>query len=351
MKTNTVQLHKKVKYLLDQPHSPRFRTGTIDDAINDAIERIVMNRFIPEQSQEGNRGFQRNRVIRDELRPFVQRTSTSARDWKGMSPNGDVEYLFRQYHYYQIIAFDTHDAVDVLALQAIGAPTVLVESTLTLVLNQEFMANSDADIEFTGSGMTFIQSVPTIRYHEQEKMLIGASLPEEYGYYALLRLTINGVKVDPFEITYEQLAMVMQDPFMRPSIDFPPRTYHFESKDGFKFIYGDRGVVTDVELFYLSRPLRVKYGKERLLSSLSQGTDVILGQEEAVIVAGGVTYEYSYGDEFTVPASITSGSDASVVVGTVNSDLPETLVREVVSEAAKILLVTVEKFDKAQHTK
>lgn len=348
MRTNTVQLHKKVKYLLDQTNSPRFRVDQIDEAINDAIDQIMFERFKPESPQDTQRGFQRNRILRDELRPLVKVLSTSTRVWEDpIVSNGTTPILFEKKYYYYISALGSLTVDEENNLKSIGAPVDAM--TGDIVTDLEFEPVNEMAITIADTAFTVHRSKVFLKYDPSTRTLLSDYFPADYNYLALIRIKVSGVTADPFEITYEQVATVMQDPYSRPSIDMPPRTYHFEANDGYRFLTGDRGVITEVEFYYLSKPVRVKYGKEVPITQAAQGEIVILGQEQAVITYSGINKELSYGDEFSVPAGVAPSSTV-IVKGTVNSDMPDSLVREICSRAAKILLVTVENFNKATQT-
>lgn len=341
MTTNTVQLHKKVRYWLDQSRSPRFLLNQIDDAINNSIDDIMKERFIPESPQDSERGFQRTRVLRDELRPLVKKVSTSQRSWTVLAHNGiGNKYSFVKGYYYRVDVIGSASTTDITNLIAFGAPS---DGGGSIVIGQEFEANATGDATVTAADMQISYSICYLKLDSVNNVLLSEWLPSDYNYYALIRLTVNNMLVDPFEITYEQKAMIDQDPFLRPSIDYPAKTYHFESNEGFKFEIGDRGIITNVELFYLSYPVKVKYGKEKVINTVSEGTSVILGQNE--VTQNDVYYEF--GDAFTVPAT-PNPATTIVITGTVNSDMPESLVNEIAKRAAKNLLLIVERSDKAQ---
>lgn len=347
MQTNTVQLHKKIKYLLDQSNSPRFRTDQISEAINDAISIVMMNRFKPESPQDPNAGFQRNRILRDELRPLVKKISTSFRDFRIMTTDSGGWFQIKTRNYYKVVTFDGTDTVAKDRLIATGAP---VNESGDVILNLEYKAIQPREVKSV-QPLQIAESIPLIDFDVETNTLLANSFPADYNYLSMLRITVNGIVADPFEITYEQVATVMQDPYSRPSIDMPPRTYHFESNDGYQFITGDRGIITEVEMYYLSKPVKVFYGKEKTFAPVPAGSRVILGQERVLLKNGANAYgEFGYGDYIITPAN-PSPQTTVVVTDTINSDMPESLVREIVSEAAKILLVTVENFNKAAQTK
>lgn len=81
MAKNIVHLHERVKFWLDITRTPRFKTNTIDNAINIAVNDILINRFKPSieaDTQQKNlelKGFQRSNQLRDELKPLVKVTS------------------------------------------------------------------------------------------------------------------------------------------------------------------------------------------------------------------------------------------------------------------------------------
>lgn len=347
MRTNTVELHKKIKYLLDQSNSPRFLVDQIDESINDAIDHIMIERFKPESPQDTQRGFQRNRILRDELRPLVKMVSTSMRDWsheKEVSIGGVI--YFQAKTLYKFIGVGTLTPTEIANLKLAGAP---FDEFDTLILDLEFEPQYPISVTISNIGTSYIYSPIAIKFDAETNTLLSEYFPEDYNYLALIRIKISGITADPFEITYEQVATVMQDPYSRPSIDMPPRTYQFESNEGYKFLTGDRGIITDVEFYYLSKPVKVKYGKETTLSEINAGESIILGQQNAQVTGTNFNESLFYGDEFIVPAAALPANTV-VVENTVNSDMPDSLVREICSRTAKILLVTVENFNKAQQT-
>jgi hypothetical protein len=341
MITNTVQLHKGIRFRLDLSKSPRFRNQDIDIAINDAIDTILRNRFVSQGPDDPISGFQRSRILRDELRPLVKMVSLSQRNYIVKSKVGagsDTLSLIKGY-YYRILSLDLLEDIDVLAeLISVGAPT----SDDEIVLNEEFEALYDTSVTVQ-SETSIAESKPLLKYDYLNNVLLSDWLPSDYNYYAIIRLTVNdNIKIDPFEITFEQLAQIRTDPFMRPKVSYPPIAYQYESGKGFHFDVAN-AVVTDIELYYLSRPVKVFYGIEKQISSVVDGTEVILGQRYAV--QDGILR--NYGDAF-IKKGVPSPENTIVLIETVNSDMPESLSREVIEEATKILLLVVEKNDKAK---
>lgn len=77
MKANIILLHERVKFWLDVSRSPRFLPKQVDTAINVAVDEIIKDRFIPNTpaNKEGIldiKGFERTRLIRNELAPIVK---------------------------------------------------------------------------------------------------------------------------------------------------------------------------------------------------------------------------------------------------------------------------------------
>ena len=77
---NIVQLHYKVQFYLDSVQSPRFNPDKIDDAINAAINDIILDRYdnIRKNQREKNYGFQTSQRLRDELSTLVNQSGTVA---------------------------------------------------------------------------------------------------------------------------------------------------------------------------------------------------------------------------------------------------------------------------------
>ena len=270
---NIVLLHERVKFWLDITRSPRFSPKQVDNAINIAINEIVKNRFEPSITngkQQGTielKGFQRNKTIREELKPLV----------KHFHPNS---------------------------------------------FTNNIILNSDS---------TFI----TI---------------SDYGYYTLFEIKLTGktgtnaenksITVYPIEVIQEKFDMISKDPYERPTIVDPTRTYFTEDSLGYTFFLGDMGnyevLPTNVKVSYLAIPLTVFYGFETTVGAVTNGTNFIVSQEAGTVYS----VMQKIGTEIT---SMGAAGTTKVVYGYQSSDIPDVLFDEIAKIAANILLATIGK--------
>jgi hypothetical protein len=75
---NIIQLHQKVKFIIDHKFSPRFRLSDYDDAINTCIGQIVKDRIGNIKQPGKPYSLQSSELLRDELYTLVKNSSPLA---------------------------------------------------------------------------------------------------------------------------------------------------------------------------------------------------------------------------------------------------------------------------------
>lgn len=75
---NIVQMHFKTEFFLDSVRSPRFNIDKMDNAINSAINDIVLDRYHNIRAQPKEYAFQTSQRLRDELSRLVKKATVSA---------------------------------------------------------------------------------------------------------------------------------------------------------------------------------------------------------------------------------------------------------------------------------
>jgi len=168
-----------------------------------------------------------------------------------------------------------------------------------------------------------------------------ADFPEKYRYLLGVEIEVNSKMKDwTAPITYDDLFILKKDPYQRPSQDYPYNFYHIESNDGLEFYYDKNATdnITYARMFYISQPVSVYFGEK--ITAVTPETSVIAYTQ---CEYSGTTY--NPGDEFTMTAgtSLTSGT---AVKGFVNSDLPVSLHEDIVEDAAMILNMDIENYNK-----
>jgi hypothetical protein len=169
-------------------------------------------------------------------------------------------------------------------------------------------------------------------------------LPSDYRYLVALEYQVNGVAKDfSVPITYDERTVLEKDPYMRPSKDFPYNFYHVESSSGLECFYGQvaNDVLDYARIMYIADPTTVYKGVSFSTSkSFGVSTQVIA---DSICVYSGTTY--NPGEQFTMTAgtNLTSGT---AYYDFVNSDMPNSLQDEICDNAAKVLNMDIENFDK-----
>ena len=174
---NIVQLHHKTLFYNDSQLSPRFKKAQVDDAINSAINTIILDRYDNIKKAEKDYSFQTSQRLRDELSSLVKQP-----------------------------------AADIAAVTGV-LPRTSFPTDYSLLLSCKILI----------SGTTWINAIP---------------------------------------LTYDELNIVEQDPFRRPSIEYPQRIYRIEREDGLEIIIGEIGEVTQGKIWYLATPTIVTLGTE-----------------------------------------------------------------------------------------
>ena len=143
----------------------------------------------------------------------------------------------------------------------------------------------------------------------------------------------------PKPITFEELSMLQKDPFVRLDGHYPYNSYYMEQSGKFKFYAGFKP--DKVVISYLLKPVSVFYGYETTIGVVPSGTSTIIAQESCTIN----NVNYKMGDVLSRPV-VVDNTSALVVIGSVNSNLPESLFDEIARNAAAMLLLSVGKKDR-----
>jgi hypothetical protein len=253
----------------------------IDNAINVAIGDIIKNRFVPstQMNQDGTQ----------DLKGF-QRTNTIREE-----------------------------------LRTLVKSTMLVASSITTFRSTQTILNADIT-NATSDGTD--QGSPCT----------------DFSYYTLFEIELsNGEKLYPIETTQEKLDFMIKDPYQRPTLEAPSRTYFIENATGYKFYIGplDALTIDHVTIYYLSAPVEMYIGQEIVLSA-SGGVDTICFQETATVKnSSNANISVKIGDVITYTAN-NSASTVKVVKGYVSmTTIPDMLFDEIAKVAAGHLLMIV----------
>lgn len=179
--------------------------------------------------------------------------------------------------------------------------------------------------------------------------IVGADLipyptADNYLYYLLLFVTINGVEDYSKPTSFDTVGPLLDNPFTKPTT---VKSYFNEQSNGLKLYFGSTGTFSAYKLWYLKNPNIVSIGNE--VNQVAQGDPIVNGDtyyvyEEAVYDS--ITYYEgaTFVGNITAP-TLTSGLviPASVVV---NTELPINLHEEICVKAAAILSGTVEDYNK-----
>jgi len=167
------------------------------------------------------------------------------------------------------------------------------------------------------------------------------SLPSDYRYLVGLYIEVNNIAKDwCAPITYNDLAILKKNPYQRPSQDFPYNFYSIESSNGLECFYNKQSndTLDRAKIFYISEPVNVylgtRYGPNTTTGSMIAYTDCVYDS---------VTYRK--GTAFTI-INASLHTVGTAVKGFVNSDLPISLHDEIIEEAAAVLNMNIENFNK-----
>jgi len=189
----------------------------------------------------------------------------------------------------------------------------------------------------------------------QPDLVPSAGFPTDYMFMLILEAIISGQTINTIPITYDELNVIELNPYFRPSITWPQRIYRIESNDGAKIKFGDRGMLTSANMYYIAKPAKVSIGTEESTGTVTfyAGTSVIAYVDSVLNLynAAGVligTYDLAEEEKYTVAGGVDHVilSSGIVYYNFTECDLPEALHEEICRKAAKILSGNVENYNR-----
>lgn len=170
------------------------------------------------------------------------------------------------------------------------------------------------------------------------------AVPNDYYYYLLLYITIDGVEQFCKPTTYNEIGPLFDDPFAKPTTVKP---YFTQQSNGFRLHKGTSGAFGNYRLYYIKRPAVVSIGQEKnkidSTGSLSIGVTYYVYEQA---VHNSITY-YP-GDTFVAANTTLSSGIVISAAFVVNCDLPDNMHDEICALAASLLSGQVEDFGKKQ---
>ena len=177
----------------------------------------------------------------------------------------------------------------------------------------------------------------------------------DYWLLASMKVTISGKEINTIPLTYDEQNVIENNPFARPSIEYPERIYRIEAYDGVTINHGALGNLTAGNIYYIKEPVLVNLGTVNSSGTFSNGDQIICYMDGQIgyYDGGGNLYNtvtLLEGEELTID---TPGGYAGIltgiyVTGFTNCDLPSMLHEEICKEAAKVLSGTVENYDRVK---
>jgi hypothetical protein len=175
---------------------------------------------------------------------------------------------------------------------------------------------------------------------------IKAAYPE-YWLLASMKVTISGKEINTIPLTYDEHNVVENNPFARPSIEYPERVYRIEAYDGVTINHGAIGNLSSGSVYFIKEPITANLGTIVDSGYIDAGTTVICYMD-GVLEDGPTNYiTLLEGDEY-IPSNQTLVISGIFVINHTNCDLPSMLHEEVCKEAAKVLSGTVENYDRVK---
>jgi hypothetical protein len=269
---NIIQIHNKIRSLLDNEKSPRFPPPFIDTIVNTAIDLLVGDRYDNEKKSKTGYSFQSSSKLRDQLYTLVKQS-----DW-------------------------------------IPAVNGVIESS---------------------------------------------GYPVDLNYIITPFVDVSGTTATAIPLTYEEEAVIEQDPGRRPSIMYPARVYFIEFQSGLRILWGTQGTLIRAKINYLKKPAVVSYGIELLINEIltpamqiiavkDDGNSVVL-QKLIASPYTEVNINVAAGEVYVVPNPATAVNAYTFKSGIAvrsftNCDLPNNMHEEVARRAAAQLSGIVENF-------
>lgn len=183
---------------------------------------------------------------------------------------------------------------------------------------------------------------------------IKAAYPD-YWLLASMKVTISGKEINTIPLTYDEQNVIENNPFSRPSIDYPERVYRIEAYDGITINHGELGSLTLGSIYFIKEPVQTDLGTVLSSGIITDQTAIICYMDGQIgyYDGGGNLYDtitLEEGDELTIDIP---GGYAQILTGIfvkdyVNCDLPSMLHEEVCKETAKVLSGTVENYDRVK---
>lgn len=178
---------------------------------------------------------------------------------------------------------------------------------------------------------------------------------KDYWLLASMKVTISGKVINTIPLTYDEMNVIENNPFSRPSIDYPERVYRIEAYDGVTIEHGLLGSLTSGSIYFIKEPVAVELGTVQSTGIFEHGTAIICYMDGQIDYKdiNGATTESLYlkeGDELII---YTPGGYSEIVSGIfvkdyTNCDLPSMLHEDICKEAAKVLSGTVENYDRVK---
>ena len=78
-----------------------------------------------------------------------------------------------------------------------------------------------------------------------------------YRFLVHLKVKIDGIWYQSFPVTYDEIEILDNDPFRRPTLDYPSQVYRIEELTRIRIIWGMSSDLQYGRLYYLKNPQRV----------------------------------------------------------------------------------------------
>lgn len=168
--------------------------------------------------------------------------------------------------------------------------------------------------------------------------------PNDFYYLGNLFVTIDGTSQTAKPTNFNELGVLLLNPFRKPSSDKP---YYIENSTGLEVYYGD-GTFSSSSITYLKIPNTVSIGTEG--NKITSGATALTNGQTYIVysptaVQSGTTYYVGQ----TFVASGTSLTSGTVILysNVTNCDLPDNMHDEICKMASELMQGTIEDYNKS----
>lgn len=171
------------------------------------------------------------------------------------------------------------------------------------------------------------------------------ALPAGYKHALLLLVTLDGVQLAARAISFDELNGILNNIYTQPDADSPVFT---EDENGLTVYHGTSTFSTS-DLTYLKEPARVTRGKAR--DEINAGTGVLTSAQDYIVIEDSTVHNsvsYERGEVFTAANNDLDSGKVVLRSNTIDTDLPDTLHKEIVEKAAARMEGWVDEFNSKQ---